>query len=130
MSKVADIIAAYDALIDRALEATQPGCGHYASVDHDDHPRLSLDGDDAVLTWREYESDYYGGGYCIDETAKFPAELLELDEKEFAAVQAKTKAEISKREHRVRIANERIAREQAEAHERAVWAALRAKYGS
>lgn len=125
---VVKIIASYDALVDRAIAACAPGCGHYSSVSHDDHPRLSVDGDTATLTWREYESDYYGGGYCTDESAQFPAALLSLGDDEFRATQAAVRAEISERERRVRAAQKAVARDRAEAHERAVYAALKAKY--
>jgi hypothetical protein len=117
-------------LIDRAIEAVQPEGGHYASVDHDDLPRLSIDGDNAVLTWREYESDYYGGGYQNNEIAPFPAFLLSLGEAEFKAVMSKTKREIAEREAKVRAAQDAVSRDRQEAHERAVLAALQRKYGS
>jgi len=122
------IIEAYDSLIDRAIDVTGI-TGFYASVDSDDMPRLSFLGDAAVLTWREYESDYYGAGRITSESTQFPLALLLLSEKEFEVFKSKNEREAKERDAKVRAAQLAVQREREEAHDRAEWARLRRKFG-
>ena len=126
------LIDDYEALVDRAIQICGAGCGYYASVDYDDWPRLRIEpkpsGDEGVLIWREYESDYYGGGHCEDETARFPAELLFLSDEDFEKWKTTTAKEIIERDERVRAAQEAVARDRQIAQERAMLAMLKRKY--
>lgn len=125
---VVKILAGYEDLLIRASQVTNKS-PHYSSVDfEDDIPYLTLDGDEVVIQWREYESDYYGGGYCTTETTRFPLDVLLLTEAELKAMQAKVEAEKKARDEKVRRAQAIIAAERQEAHERAVLAQLKAKY--
>lgn len=124
----AKIVADYDALVERAIEITND-IPFYASVDYNDRPRLSFDGDDAVLNWREYESDYYGGGSTIDESTRFPAYILFMSDDELSKLRAKTKKDVAEQERRVKAAQEAVARDRAELNDRADFARLQKKYG-
>ena len=124
-----EIIAAYDALIDRAVDAVAPNGGFYASVQREDKPRLSIVGAEAVLEWGEYESDYYGGGYTASAEARFPADLLFLSDADFAAFQKKVATEIKEREQKVLAAQVAVDLQRKEAFDRAEFARLSAKYG-
>lgn len=129
VDEIAKIIEKYDELVQRALVAVDPGGGFYCSVDSADLPRLSIDGKNAALSWRKYESDYYGGGYNETEIAEFPAVLLAMSETDFKIFQTQIKSQIKQREENVRKAQEAVARDRFEANERATWARLRDKYG-
>lgn len=121
------IVARYEDLLSRAGRVTG-AAPHYSSYYDDDLPYLTLEGDDVVVQWREYESDYYGGGSCTTESTRFPIDVLLMTEDELKAMQKKVDEEEKKRAAKVRRAQEVIARERQEAHERAVYAALKAKY--
>ena len=79
------VVDAYEELIARALEIVSD-VPFYASVDDNDGARITFDGDDAVLSWSSYESDYYGGGSLIDDTTRFPAAVLFLSDAELSAL--------------------------------------------
>lgn len=127
--KAIQIIEAYDALIEAALYVVSTG-PFYASVDDGDRPRIAIDGDDVVLSWREYESDYYGGGYTTDADTRFPADVLFMGREDLDAWRAKIKREEQEKAERLRAAQQAVAKDRAEAHDRAEWARLRNKYGS
>ena len=121
------IVDDYNRLLGRALEITD-NTPFYSSVDGDDNASLSFDGDDVVLSWKEYQSDYYGGGYLDDETFKFPIDILLMDDKDFTALCKKVVAEEEERNARLRAAQAAVERDRREAHERAVYAQLKAKF--
>jgi hypothetical protein len=128
--EAAELIEKYDALVERAIEvAGLPGNGSF--VETDDRPRLSIDVDaqTATLTWRGYESDYYGSGSTTDERTTFSAFPLFMPDDVFEKWRDKTIQEAEERDARVRKAQLAVERDRREAHDRAEWARLRAKYG-
>jgi len=123
------IIDAYDVLVFRAIDiAGKPPVN--ASVNDDSLPRLSIEDDNMVLTWKEYESDYYGSGYCTDEDARFPLRYLSMTDEQLDALRKQIRQEEREREAKVRTAEAAVARDRAEAHDRAEWARLRQKFGT
>jgi hypothetical protein len=128
------IITDYGFLIDRALAVKAvPGVGPAACVDARDLPSLSLRGEDpggvAVLSWRRVETDYYGGGHCETEATTFPAHLLWLSGEDFNRFVEQARHDHADRDARVAAALATVERDRREAHDRAEWARLRAKYG-
>jgi hypothetical protein len=121
------IVADYEALLDRALEITDHA-PFYAAVDDDSVVSLGFEGDDAVLCWTEYDSDYYGGGHLESYSHKIPIDILLMDKNDFEILCAKFNAAEQERNQRLRAAQAAVERDRQERHERAVYAALKAKY--
>src|SRR5208337_5021466 len=84
----------YAALVKRALDIAtsedKPFCSY---LDEDDRPALSFDGDDVVLTWTTFESDYYNSCCKTLEVHKFPAWALFTPDSELVAMREKAAAE-------------------------------------
>jgi hypothetical protein len=123
-----EIVAAYETLLERALEVVSD-VPFYSCVDDDKNAALTFDGEEAVLSWSSYESDYYGGGSISHDEARFPANALFLSDTELAALRKKVKKEEAEKNNRLRRAQEAVARDRAEAWDRAEFARLTAKYG-
>lgn len=117
MTNPADVIAAYDKLIARAIDIV-------SYVSEPDSARLLIDGDTATLRTARAYDDY--GSSCIEyETEAFEADLLTISDEELSATKAFWRSE-AERENRERQA---LAARQREAAEIAQFEALRKKYG-
>lgn len=127
---VSAIIDAYDALVRRAVEVTNLPLPENESrrCSLSDMPRLRLDPHRAILTWREYESDYYGGGCCVDATAEIKLHLLTMSDEEFAKHKLAVELHATENAKRLRKARDAVKRAQNEAQDRAEYARLKAKY--
>ena len=123
------IVAAYRALVERALEIVSRPPFYESLVEHDDLPLLSFDGDDAVLEWKRAEGDYYGGSYLTKEEQRFPAYTLFLSDEELSELCARFAKDEAERQAKVRRAQEIIHRQAVEAHDRAEFERLKKKYG-
>lgn len=115
-------IATYDALVDRALSIVREA-PYWCFVGEPTYARLHIDGATATLVWPETDSSYDG---CTIESSQqpFDAKLLLLSDDELAKWKVEQRA-IYDREQAakaVQQANDR------EAHERAVFEALKAKF--
>jgi hypothetical protein len=116
-------IETYDWLISRACEITSDA-PYWSSVYNEQYARISIDGETAKIVWPEAESDY-GDSCTIGHNAvSFPARLLLMSDAELAAWKVEQRAiyDRQKAEQAARNARER------EAHERAVFEALKAKF--
>lgn len=136
LERAKEIIEAYEALVARALEIVSE-FPFMAYVDDSHGVVLSLDGENAVLTWCEYESDYYGGGHLDDQSTSFPAVVLVLSDEGLKSLRAEAKREQERllkaeeeRQRKVKEAQAIIAAQRKEAHDRAEYARLTAKYGA
>lgn len=121
-------IAAYKQLVIRALQIVSD-VPFYASVEHEESAHLTIDGDDAILSWCYYESDYYGGGYLKDEETSFPVSTLFLSNDDLKALRKQAKKEKAEQNAKVRAAQEAVARERSEARDRQEFDRLATKYG-
>lgn len=121
------IIDAYRSLLEWALEIVRD-VPYSASVDAENYPHISISGDEVILFWKEYDSDYYGGGSLEENEARFPVRALAYNPEELRAVREKMKAAERERLKKVRAAEAAVARDRAEQHDRAEFARLSAKY--
>lgn len=133
MSKkeVRDIVNAYWSLLARARDVV--GYEPFgAPITWDSKGlRLWIDKDapdKIVLEWVVYESDYYAGGYCNEQTHEFPLSALLMSDADLKAADAKVRAEARARAQRLRRAQEAVAKDRREAHDRAEYARLKMKY--
>jgi hypothetical protein len=123
------IVANYESLIMRAIAIATSG-PFSSSVEWDNNPYITLENDDVVLSWNQYESDYYGGGYLRDEEARFPIKFLLMPDEELTPALQSFSKEKREQAEKVRRAQDLIAAERAEAYERAEFARLSKKYGA
>ena len=123
------VVEAYQKLLYRALKIVSD-VPYRASIDDRDRTFLDFDGDEAILLWVEYESDYYGGGHLETRSTRFPASVLFLSDDELAALRRKVKKEEAERDAKLRAAQAAVARDRQEAHDRAEFARLSAKFGA
>jgi hypothetical protein len=70
------LVAAYDALVDRAIEILNMPGPPFGYISGGEYARLSFDGDEAIITTPEADS----AGYIEKDTVKFPAAVLFMDE--------------------------------------------------
>ena len=85
------IINAYNTLRTWALEIVSD-VPYTASVEYTDNPSISISGDEVILFWKEYDSDYYGSGSLEENEARFPVAALVFNAKELRATREKVKA--------------------------------------
>jgi hypothetical protein len=115
-----ETISAYDSLTERAV-----GICSTSYVMHEPFSRLSIEGDEAVLSWPESRSEY---DCCVIETEKvrFPAYLLDATEEEIDAWQAEQRrlADVAHQEWL------RNSADQERQRELAMLASLQRKYGA
>lgn len=128
ITKAKEIVDAYEVLLARALKVVSD-VPFYHCVDDEEYAALSFDGDEAVLSWCSYESDYYGGGSVSNDEGRFPASALLLTDDELSALRKKIKQEEAEKQQRLRQAEETVRKERAEAADRAEFARLSRKYG-
>lgn len=121
------IVEAYEALVDHALKIVSD-VPFYVSVGDDDYAHLHFDGDNAVLSWCSYESDYYGGGSLSHDEGTFPAEALLLSDADLKTLRARVKKEAVERNAKLKAAEAAVARDRAEARDKAEFARLKAKF--
>lgn len=122
------IIAAYDALVLRAIDIASNAPVN-ACVEQDDMPALCIDGNEAVLSWTEYDPDVWGERERLTtEEARFPVALLFLSETDLKAMQERAATEEAERKRAAEEINERLYREREERSERATLARLKNKY--
>lgn len=117
-----EMVAAYDALLERAFRCAS--LGRYNYYENPGFARLSIDGDKATLRTVKAVSDY---DLCITEPDHytFDAALLSLTEAEMVEAETAAKQEAA----RMRAEADALALRQKEAVERAQFEALRQKYG-
>ncbi len=120
------IIDAYNRLREWVLEIASD-VPYSVSFD-DDKPNIEIKGDEVVITWKRYESDYYGSGGREEERATIPVGTLSLNPEQLRALRAKVKQEEAERQKKVRAAEAAVARDRAEQRDRAEYARLTAKY--
>jgi hypothetical protein len=89
---------------------------------------LYFEDDQAVISWRCTESDYYGGSYTTLRSFKFPIDILLMRKSQIEAIWHKVDAEEKEKERKVRAAQAAVDRDRREAHDRAEFARLSAKY--
>lgn len=118
------VIADYDALIERAKEILEPYVGYYAHVREERCARLTIEGDEATLSWPDIEYAY-GDSSLEVESKSFPAHLLTMPPAEFAA----WKEEQISKGKAAQLASDAARAEQRKRDELATLAALKQKYG-
>jgi hypothetical protein len=123
-----EIVAAYEKLLARAVEIVSD-VPFYHCIDDDESITLTFDGDEAVLSWSSYESDYYGGGSISHDEGRFPASALMLTDDELMELRKKVKKEEAEEERRLRRAQEAVRKEREEEADRIEYARLAAKFG-
>lgn len=121
-AEVVKIIEDYDALFDRVTDVISD-VPFYSGIDDDNITRLEIKGDDVIVTAKSYESD-------AEETTRFPVDALLMSGAELKALRRKAKKEEADRRARCLAAQEVVARDRREAHDRAEWARLRAKFAN
>jgi hypothetical protein len=120
--KNVDLVAAYDALIEKAVKILR-GSPFHKYIYNQDFARLEIDGDTAILR-HCHDGMEYGDPVLDKESESFPAEMLQWEDADIAEFQ---KREAAKEEARRQEASKRAAQAQ-ERKERALLDALRAKY--
>lgn len=116
-------IKTYDWLISRACEITSDA-PYWSTVYNEQYARMSIDGETAEIVWPEAESDY-GDGCTIGHNAvRFPARLLLMSDAELAAWKTEQRAIYDREQEEKKVAAARA----REAHERAAYERLRAKF--
>lgn len=131
-----EIIAAYDALVVRAIEIARD-YPFNAYIDEDNGVLLKIDGDKAILSWCTYDSDYYGGGSISHDAFVIRSYFLSLSDKELADYRKRERAEEAERnrkvtEARVKVAadRKRIAAIRAEERDKVEFERLKNKFKS
>jgi hypothetical protein len=118
-----EIVAAYDALLERAFRCAS--LGTYNHYDNPEFARLSIDGDKATLRTVAAVNDY-DRFVTEPEYYTFDADLLSLAEAEMVEVEVAASREAARR----RADADALAQRQREAAERAQFEQLRQKYGA
>src|SRR5271157_4588644 len=95
------IIASYEALLKHALFILSAP-PWYSSVG--DYPSLSFSDELFTVTWREYESDYYGGGHMETIQVDIDADVMITSHDKIAADHANAKKEAIQQNKRLRAA--------------------------
>lgn len=127
LESVVETINAYFDLLQRAIFIVQE-VPFYAFIDNDDSVALTLEGQEAVLSWSSYDSDYYGGGHLTRNETRFPADALLMSNAALSALRKKVKAEEKERNDRLRAAEAAVAENRKELRDRSEFARLTAKY--
>ena len=117
-----DVIAAYDALVARAIDVVDKA-PYWKYISEPKFARLSVDGDEAVLIWPDTETDY-DWTRITEQAVQFDARLLRLPDDELTA----WKAEQMRLYEQGKKEREEAARAEREESERRTLAALKAKY--
>lgn len=94
--KVDEIIKAYDDLVERVFSVAEKA-GVYLCAEGD-LPRLSIEGDDVVLTHKTSVSDGYGWYGTEDETDYLPLALLYMTDDDIKRWRTERKIEADKAE--------------------------------
>lgn len=130
MADTKEILAAHKALIDRALKLT--GMNEYHKyVERPEFAVLEIRGDDAILSWPEYESGYYDeGGSISTETFVFHVDFLALSEEDFEKWRADEEADYKKRKRAAEVEEAKQTQRLNEEKERALLAKLTKKYAA
>jgi len=122
-----NLLALYDRLREWVLEIISD-VPYRAYVDNGDYIHIAIEGDEVVVKWKEYESDYYGSGDENEREARFPVEALSYSKVRLDMFREKIKAEDREREQKVRLANAAVERDRKEARDRAEYERLKRKY--
>lgn len=126
-AEISKVINDYDGLVERAVTIAN-GHPFFKYIDAGDVNDLMIDDDRLVITWKEYESDYYGGGNLSEDTYAIPLSLVSLSDAEITEMQTKAGREADERAAKVRAAEQAVARERQEIQERHMLTLLKAKY--
>lgn len=133
--KPAEIIEAYDALIDRAIDALR-GEPYHQSVPDGACYALCIKDKTARLTWPEAEDVGYDSGARLEEMSRdFPAELLAFTAEDFVTwrkghilAREAIEAAAKKRRAVAHAKQKRAAKLRREQEERETFERLKAKY--
>jgi succinate dehydrogenase flavin-adding protein (antitoxin of CptAB toxin-antitoxin module) len=123
MTVTANIIKEYGRLVERAIKIVG-GPPYYQYVHEEQFAKIEVDGDDAVLSWPHANLEY---DCVVTDTEKqaFPADLLDISDADLDAWIWEQKAAYdAKQEER-----QRAEMRERQMQERAVYEALKAKYG-
>lgn len=129
LAEAAKIIEEYNRLVECALKVVSD-VPFYAGTDNERYATIAINGEEVVLAWVEYDSDYYGGGSMRECDTRFPSQVLFMTDEELKALRKKVKAEEAERQRKVRAAEQAVERDRAEARDRAEYARLSAKFGA
>jgi len=121
------IINAYNTLRTWALEIVSD-VPYTASVEYTDNPSISISGDEVILFWKEYDSDYYGSGSLEENEARFPVAALVFNAKELRATREKVKAKEAERQKKVRAAERAVEKDRQDARDRTEFIRLTNKF--
>jgi hypothetical protein len=123
------IVGAYEALLAHALRTLEV-ISWRGSVEEDTARLRFVDGQvNPMISWSEYESDYYGGGYLAHREVPVQLPLLLLSAEEVEKKIASREADEKERAERLLAAQEAVQRDRQRALELAMYAQLHAKYG-
>ncbi len=122
------LIEAYWDLVERALDVVSDVPFKADNGLDSEHAYLDFDGDNALVVWAEYESDYYGGGSVNYREERFPASALLISDANLATLRANVKREEVEKAAKLHAAQEAVARDRQEAHDRAEWERLKLKF--
>ncbi len=120
----AEIIAAYEDLLKKA-KAILKGPPFFEDVDGNDGVALSIEGDDARVTWCECE---YDSSYIDEEDKLFPSHLLLMTHAEIAVWKLNETNAYKLAEQREREERAERAKVETEQRERELLATLKQKY--
>lgn len=122
-----EVVSEYWVLADKAHQIAE-GAPFWAHCSGDPYG-LEIDGNEAVLFWHESDSDGYGWYGIERKERRFPAELLLMTDDELAAWKIEQRRLYDEQQAAQLRAKQLAKARQAEEHERAVYAALKRKYG-
>lgn len=123
------IIALYEKLRERALEAVKL-TPYYACPVSEDCIDLVIDGENAILTWKESDCDRDSCSFLTTETKTFPAKLLVLTDSEFEQFKNHTERVESERRETERLAKAAEAQNLRDRMDEREYARLKAKFES
>ncbi len=117
-AKAVETIKAYRGLVDQALKIVTD-VPFYKNIDRPEWARLTIDGDNAELSWFSGWEDVW------EDSTEFPAYLLFITDEEFQVIKGKYEREEAEKQAKA------IKDQQAkkEVHDRAEFERLSKKYG-
>lgn len=127
MEEAVGIIDNYNELLQRALLIVSKA-PYYHGVEHEENAVLTIEEDEASISWIEAESDYYGGYSVNERMGSFPARLLLESDDTIKKLHRLVAAEEKEKSEKVAKAQAIILLERQVEAERALFAQLSAKY--
>lgn len=127
MTQPADVVAEYDKLVQRAIEVLSDApC--WTHIGEEEYARLEVTKDGARLRWPEDESYYDSTTIERRESICFDPTLLTISADQLKAWKAEQKRLYEARQKAERAAKTKADAAAEEAHEKALFAALKKKY--